>query len=236
MALNEVLGLILPFASTCLAWPHPRQASGAAVALHCQSVAAGSAPGPARLTSPWRRSKQNLNTDDTLKAYLTDIMCQRRLPAFVVEFNKAIVLLWIKARSLVLLKLEIWNQDCPPCPWAAAVTTFIGCSIPCQTRREAKSLQNITVALTPFRPSGRTEGQEAGAVSGAGTWPVQPAAAPAAPTAPGKPYRMLYRKAYDVEWSYRLKNSTLYLPDIASVVVYDIVSTWHRGTTSYTTS
>ena len=115
MALNEVLGLLLPVASTCLAWPHPRQASGAAVALQCQSVAAGSVPGPAslRLTSPWRRSKQNLNTDDKLKAYLTDIM-------------------QINARSLVLRKLEIWNQNCrsPPCPWAAAVPTFIGRSIP----------------------------------------------------------------------------------------------------------
>jgi hypothetical protein len=57
-----------------------------------------------------------------------------------------------------------------------------------QARREAMSVQNVTVA---FRPSGRAEGQEAGAVSWAGTWPVRPAAAPAAPTAPGQPYRML---------------------------------------------
>ena len=37
------------------------------------------------------------------------------------------------------------------------------------------------------------QGLEAGAVGGAGTWPVRPAAAPAAqaPTAPGKPYRTL---------------------------------------------
>ena len=48
----------------------------------------------------------------------------------------------------------------------------------------------------------------AGAVSGARTWPVRPATAPSAPAAPGKPYRMLYRMAYDVVWSYRIKKST----------------------------
>ena len=76
-------------------------------------------------------------------------------------------------------------------PGAAAVITFIqvGRSIPCQ--REAKSGQTVTVAC---KPSGRAEGQVAGAVGGAWTWPVQPAAAPA----PGKPHRTLYRIAYDV--------------------------------------
>jgi hypothetical protein len=64
---------------------------------------------------------------------------------------------------------------------------------------------------------------------------LQPAAAPAAPAAPGKPYRILYRMAYYVVWSYRLKNSILYLPYIASDVENDIVSTRHKGTTSYTT-
>ena len=50
MALNEVLGLLLPVASTLLGMT---SSSGAAVALQCQSVAAaGIAPGPARLTSP----------------------------------------------------------------------------------------------------------------------------------------------------------------------------------------
>ncbi len=90
-----------------------------------------------------------------------------------------------------------------------------------------------------YRPSGRADDQEAGlagAVGESGTWPVLPAAAPAAPAVPGKPYRMLYCMAYDVVWSYRLKTSTSYLPDIASDVEYDIVSTRHRGTTSYTTS
>ncbi len=55
----------------------------------------------------------------------------------------------------------------------------------------AKSGQTVTVAC---KPSGRAEGQVAGAVGGAWTWPVRPAAAPA----PGKPHRTLYRIAYDV--------------------------------------
>ena len=79
MALNEVLGLLLP-----VAWHDLTQVMSlpqAAVALQCQSVSAG--PARARdseytcITSQCRltsRSKQN--TDDTLKAYLTasDIM------------------------------------------------------------------------------------------------------------------------------------------------------------------
>ena len=47
----------------------------AAVAQQCQSVAAGpagSAPGPANTLASLAESKQN--TDDKLKAYLTDIM------------------------------------------------------------------------------------------------------------------------------------------------------------------
>ena len=84
-----------------------------------------------------------------------------------------------------------------------AVTAHIGRSFVCQ--REAKGVQTVTMA---YRPSGRAEDQEAGAVGGAGTWPVRPAAAPAAPAPPGKPYRTLYRIAYDVVCSYRIKKST----------------------------
>ncbi len=71
-----------------------------------------------------------------------------------------------------------------------AVTTHIGRSILCQ--REGKGVQTVTMA---YRPSVRAEDQEAGAVGGAWTWPVRPAAAPAVPTAPGKPYRKSHRIA-----------------------------------------
>ncbi len=90
MALNEKLGLLLPVAwhdltkvislqasgscgpavSVSGRWPCPRASKHTCITTSC------------RLTS---RSEQN--TDDTLKAYLTDIM-------------------WIIARSLALRKLE----------------------------------------------------------------------------------------------------------------------------------
>jgi hypothetical protein len=60
----------------------------AAVAPQCQSVASGpagslAAPGPANTLASLAESKQTRNTNDKLKAYLTDIM-------------------WIITRSLVL--------------------------------------------------------------------------------------------------------------------------------------
>jgi hypothetical protein len=75
MALNDVTGLLLPFAWHDLTHVISLQASGSC-GRQCQSVAAGPAPGPvpaSTLTSLLvAESKQN--TDDKLKAYLTDIM------------------------------------------------------------------------------------------------------------------------------------------------------------------
>ena len=63
-----------------------------------------------------------------------------------------------------------------------AVTTHIGRSVLCQ--REGKGVQTVTME---YRPSGRAEDQEAGAMGAAGAWPVRPAAAAAPPAAaPGK--------------------------------------------------
>jgi hypothetical protein len=59
-----------------------------------------------------------------------------------------------------------------------AVTTHIGRSYICQ--HEEKGVRTVT---TQYRPSGRAENQEAGAVGAAGAWPVR-STAPAA--APGK--------------------------------------------------
>jgi hypothetical protein len=70
-----------------------------------------------------------------------------------------------------------------------------------------------------YRPSGRAEDQEAGAVGGAGTWPVRPAAAPAALTAPDKPCRRSHRMAYDVVCAYLIQHSTSYNSDVAHSVV-----------------
>ena len=75
MALNEVLGLLLP-----VAWHDLTQVISlpqAAVALQCQSVAAGPAIGPTASTLASLLVAESLseqNTDDKLKAYLTDIM------------------------------------------------------------------------------------------------------------------------------------------------------------------
>jgi hypothetical protein len=95
-----------------------------------------------------------------------------------------------------------------------AVTTHIGRSILCV--REGKGVQTVTMA---YRPSGRAEDQEAGAVGGAGTWPVRPAAAPAAPTVPGKPYRTSHRMVYDVVCAYRIQNTISYNSDAHDVVL-----------------
>ena len=59
-----------------------------------------------------------------------------------------------------------------------AVTTHIGRSVLCQ--REGKGVRTVTMQ---YRPSGRAEDQEAGAMGAAGAWPVRPAAAPAPPAA-----------------------------------------------------
>ena len=53
-----------------------------------------------------------------------------------------------------------------------AVTTHIGRSLFCQ--REGKGVRTVTMQ---YRPSGRAEDQEAGAIGAAGAWPVRPAAA-----------------------------------------------------------
>jgi hypothetical protein len=85
MSLNEVPGLLLPLAWHDLvrSWCQviSLQASGS-----CAAGPAGSAPGPANTLASLVESKQN--TNDKLKAYLTDIM-------------------WIITRSLVLRLLEI---------------------------------------------------------------------------------------------------------------------------------
>ena len=57
-------------------------------------------------------------------------------------------------------------------------------------QHEGKGVRTVT---TQYRPSGRAEDQEAGAVGAAGAWPVRPAA-PAA--APGKMYIAII--AYDI--------------------------------------
>ena len=50
--------------------------------------------------------------------------------------------------------------------------THIGRSVLCQ--REGKGVRTVTMQ---YRPSGRAEDQEAGAIGAAGAWPVRPAAA-----------------------------------------------------------
>jgi hypothetical protein len=99
-----------------------------------------------------------------------------------------------------------------------AVTTHIGRSMLCQ--REGKGVQTITMT---YRPSARAEDQEAGAVGGAGTWPVRPAAAPAASAAPGKLYRTSHRMIYDVVRKNRINNATSYNSDVALIIVRHIV-------------
>ena len=59
-----------------------------------------------------------------------------------------------------------------------AVTTHIGL---CQ--REGKGVRTVTMQ---YRPSGRAEDQEAGAMGAEGAWLVQPAAAAPPAAAPGK--------------------------------------------------
>ena len=53
-----------------------------------------------------------------------------------------------------------------------AAATHIGRSVLCQ--REGKGVRTVTMQ---YRPSGRAEDQEAGAIGAAGAWPVRPAAA-----------------------------------------------------------
>ena len=77
-----------------------------------------------------------------------------------------------------------------------AVTTHIGRSILCQ--REGKGVQTVTMA---YRPSG-SRGWSSRWCWDIMAWPVRPAAAPAAPTAPGKPYRRSHSMAYDVVCAY----------------------------------
>ena len=58
-----------------------------------------------------------------------------------------------------------------------AAATHIGRSVLCQR-------EGVRTVTMQYRPSGRAEDQEAGAIGAAGAWPVRPAAPPAA--APGK--------------------------------------------------
>ena len=90
-----------------------------------------------------------------------------------------------------------------------AVTTHIGRSYICQ--HEGKGVRTVT---TQYRPSGRAEDQEAGAVGAAGAWPVRPTA-PAA--APGKMKR--YFISYTISYVYIV---CIYRPFWA-ICTYDIV-------------
>ncbi len=74
-----------------------------------------------------------------------------------------------------------------------------------------------------YRPSDRAEDQEAGAVGVAGTWPVRPAAAPAASTAPGNLCHTSHRTIYYVVRKNRINNEALYNSDVALVIEYDII-------------
>ncbi len=75
MALNDVTGLLLPVALHDLTLVISLKASGSC-GPQCHSVVAGPAPGPepASTLAPLLVAESKQNTDDKLKAYLTDIM------------------------------------------------------------------------------------------------------------------------------------------------------------------
>ncbi len=144
-----------------------------------------------------------------------------------------------------------WCYDCGPGSRSSstfasykAVTTHIGRSYICQ--HEGKGVRTVT---TQYRPSGRAEDQEAGAVGAAGAWPVRPAA-PAA--AQGKmklqfiSYTILYVYIvciYRLFWAIWTYDIVLYvrhriIPMGLMNIVYDIVGNlqYRIRRRTYTTS
>ena len=156
MALNEVLGLLLPVAYVLgswhdLVWCQVIQALCRPVAPQCQSVAAGRAwpgwfcPGPANLLASLAESHGKL------KAYLTDIM-------WIITISLVLRSLKIRTvrpavRRFIRTKAGPLQQLKPGGSWTPH---FVEC---CVCRTAGKGMKTVT---QEYRPSKRVEDQEAG--------------------------------------------------------------------------